>query len=187
MPHLLSLQVGMPQEVVTETRQGHMAWTSGIFKAPVEGPVWLGTLNLKGDGQADLTVHGGPDKAVLACSADHYHFWREEFPDIDWQPGAFGENFTIAGLTEDDVCISDIYSIGEAIIQVSQPRQPCWKLAAKLERPTLPKWVIKTGFSGWYFRVLQEGIVAAGQTLQLVERTIPDNTIAAVNRYLYEQ
>lgn len=187
MPSLLSLQVGMPQDILEETRQGQMVWTSGIFKTPVEGPVWLGMLNLQGDGQADLTVHGGPDKAVMAYSADHYPFWREEFPTVDWQPGAFGENFTIAGLTEDNVCIHDIYTVGEAIIQVSMPRQPCWKLAAKLKLRTLPRHVVKTGFSGWYFRVLQEGYVAAGQPIELIERTIPDNTIAAVNRYIYEQ
>src|SRR5690606_18685860 len=105
-------------------------WTTGFFKEPTLGPVWLGRTNLEGDGQADLVHHGGPDKAVLAYSADHYAAWREVLNNPALPFGAFGENFTIEGLKEADVCIGDTWKVGdEATIQLSQPRQPCWKLA----------------------------------------------------------
>ncbi|MBZ0281898.1 MAG: MOSC domain-containing protein [Anaerolineae bacterium] len=180
-PLLISLQVGLPRKVTDTGFTGKAStWESGIFKTPVTGAIWLGETHLAGDGQADLSVHGGPDKAVLAYSADHYPFWQTRLPDIQY--GAFGENFTIAGLTEDTVCINDVYAIGEARVQVSQPRQPCWKLARKLQSRDLPAHVIETGFSGWYFRVLMEGHVEAGQPIELVERSLSDWTITRVNR-----
>jgi MOSC domain-containing protein YiiM len=183
MAILQSIQVGMPREITQEKRPN--VWTSGIFKTPVHGPVWLGKLNLVGDGQADLMVHGGENKAVLGYSADHYSHWQANLPEIEWQAGAFGENFTIAGLDETKVCLKDIWMVGGAIVQVTQPRQPCWKLAAKLERKDLPKRVIQTGYSGWYFRVVQEGYVEAGQTFELLERRHHMHTIAAMNEGMY--
>ena len=150
------------------------SWTSGIFKAPISGPVWLGATNLEGDGQEDLKVHGGPDKAVMAYSADHYPFWRSKLTHLPELPyGAFGENFTLGGLTEDNVYMQDIYRIGEAVVQVTDPRQPCWKLARRMQTKEVGPLMIGTGYSGWYFRVLTEGHVEPGLPVELVER--PDS------------
>jgi MOSC domain-containing protein YiiM len=168
--HIVSLQVGMPQHFGDENSNGPSAagWVTSIFKQSVSGPVWLSKLNLKGDAQSDLTVHGGPDKAVLAYSAEHYPAWRSELRLPEFPLGAFGENLTVAGATEDDTCIGDVHQIGDAIIQVSQPRSPCWKLARKWNLADLPKRVVKSGRSGWYYRVLQEGTVEAGSDLKLL-------------------
>lgn len=158
------------------------SWTSAIFKEPVEGPIRLGTLHLAGDGQADPRVHGGPEKAVLAYSADHYPLWNADLAPLRLPYGAFGENFTIAGQTEASVCIGDTYSVGEARVQVAQPRTPCWKLARKWDLKDLPARVLDTGRTGWYFRVLQEGEVRRGMAIDLLERPLPQWTVARVGR-----
>ena len=196
MAALVSIQVGMPQtrgtegaarlKLLSECRRGtegaadpmDRPWTSGFVKEPVHGPVRLGRTNLNGDGQADLSVHGGVDKAILAYSADHYPVWREELGIDDLRYGAFGENFTIAGLDELSVCLGDIWQVGDVRVEVSQPRQPCWKLARRWARPDLPHRVIENGRSGWYFRVLSEGYVEVGQKLTLLDRPFPQWTIA---------
>jgi MOSC domain-containing protein YiiM len=187
-PVLVSIQVGMPKAHVDERREGRVnrVWTSGIFKQPVEGSIWLSRTNLAGDGQADLSVHGGPDKAVYAYPAAHYPFWRAELPEFEWSFGAFGENFTITGLTEESVCIDDVYVVGEARLQVSQPRQPCWKLARRLQIRDIGVRMMLTGYSGWYLRVLNESFVQAGLPVILEERPYPDWTIARVNRQLLQ-
>lgn len=186
-PILISLQVGLPKLLGKpgSTDPSERLWSTGILKEPVTVPIWLGRTNLAGDGQADLTLHGGPDKAVLAYSADHYPTWRAELKRDDFTYGAFGENFTIAGLTEDLVCVGDIYEIGESRVQVSQPRQPCWKLARKWNLPRLPARVVATGRSGWYLRVLHEGNVAVNQPVTLVAREFPQWTIRRVNDTIY--
>lgn len=178
---LLSVQVGHP--AVLDSDEG--SWVTSIFKSPVDGAIELGETNLAGDAQADLRVHGGPDKAVCVYSADHFAAWREELPDHACEPGAFGENFTVTGQTESTVCIDDVYAIGTAIVQVSQPRGPCWKLARRWKRLDFVRLVAKTGRTGWYLRVLRPGIVAAGQTFELLERSRPDLTIAQANRDQY--
>ncbi|MCL4708438.1 MOSC domain-containing protein [bacterium] len=180
---LLSLQVGMPKLLGKPgtTDPSERLWSTGIFKEPVIGPIWLGRTNLTGDGQADLTVHGGPDKTVLAYSAEHYPAWRAELKRNDFTFGAFGENFTITGLNEDEVCVGDIYEIGESRVQVSQPRRPCWKLARKWSLPQLPARVVATGRSGWYLRVMQEGHVAVNQPVRLVAREFPQWSIHRVS------
>lgn len=139
-------------------------------------PVWLGKTNLVGDGQADLKLHGGPDKAVLAYVAEHYSFWRKELR-LDLQYGAFGENFTISGLTENEVCIGDVYAVGEAVVQVSQPRQPCSKLARRWKMDDLVQRVHTSGRTGWYFRVLKEGYVEGELPITLLERPFPKWTV----------
>lgn len=179
-PLLLSIQVGRPRRMGVEGTSDPMErpWYSSFVKEPVEGPVWLGRTNLAGDRQADLKNHGGPDKAVLAYAAGHYPLWRVELNRPDFPFGAFGENFTIHDLTEATVCIGDVYAIGEARVQVSQPRQPCWKIARRWQIKDLTARVQKTGRTGWYFRVLSEGYVEAGLPVTLVERPFPQWTVA---------
>lgn len=162
---LLSVNVGLPREV--EWR-GKLVRTS-IFKAPVEGRVRVGRLNLAGDQQSDLSVHGGRDKAVYAYPSEHYAFWQAELPDAVLAPGAFGENFTIEGLLEDRVCIGDQIRCGTATFVVTQPRTPCFKLGIRFGRPDIVKRFQRSGRSGFYLAVLREGEVGAGDALELVE------------------
>jgi MOSC domain-containing protein YiiM len=187
MATLASIQVGMPREIGTEEAADPMdrPWRSGFFKEPVTGPLMLGTTNLEGDGQADRVHHGGVDKAVLCYSAAHYPGWREELgrPEIGF--GGFGENFTIDGQAEADVCIGDVYRVGGAVAQVSQPRQPCWKLARRWKIKTLTLTTQETGRTGWYFRVLTTGVVAPGDALELVARPNPEWTVARANRIMH--
>jgi MOSC domain-containing protein YiiM len=180
MAKLVSVQVGRPRE-----RFDDDVWVSAIFKDVVHGAIRLDSTNLAGDEQADRRVHGGPDKAVCVYSADHLPFWRVALERGDMEPGAFGENFSVAALIESDVCIGDVFEVGTAIVQVSQPRSPCWKLGRKWSRLDLPKIVIREGKTGWYLRVLQPGDVEAGQELRRVERPFPEWTITEANRLAY--
>ena len=141
-------------------------------------------LNLDEDRQADLTVHGGPYKAVYAYPSEHYPFWRQELPDIDLPFGKFGENFTTEGLLEDAVNIGDRYRVGSAILQVRQPRTPCYKLAVKFQRDDILQRFLKSGRSGFYFSVDQEGEVGAGDEVELFSRADQSLTVAEVN-HLY--
>mgnify|MGYP003384733161 CR=1 FL=1 len=146
---------------------------SGIVKRPVTGAVALRGHQLAGEETADLTVHGGPDKAVYAYSADHYPVWAVERPDHAERlavPGAFGENLTIAGLVEADLCIGDVHEIGTAQLQICQPRQPCSKFALVFGDATMPKAFVRSGRSGWYYRVVREGSLQAGDRVTLVDR-----------------
>jgi len=160
-------------------------WTTGIFKQPIDGPVRLGWTNLAGDQQADLKVHGGPDKAVCVYSAAHYTYWRETLQIADFSFGAFGENFTVDGLDESNVCIGDTFRIGDTVVEVSQPRQPCWKLARRWQLKDLAVQVQQTGLTGWYFRVMQEGTVAAGMPIQLENSPHPTWTLARANQVMH--
>ena len=161
-------------------------WTTSFFKEPAHGPVYLGKTNLNGDGQADLIHHGGPDKAVLAYAATHYAYWRVTMNNPSLPFGAFGENFTVQGLSEAEVCIGDTWQIGDqAVVQVSQPRQPCWKLARRWRIKPLALQVQQTGRTGWYFRVLKEGVVAAGMQLVLKERPNTGWTVERANRVMH--
>ncbi len=177
---LVSIQVGLPRKLGVADAADPMdrLWESGFVKEPVSGPVWLGRTNLAGDGQADREHHGGPDKAVLAYAAAHYPLWRAELNRPELPYGAFAENFTIDGLTEETVCIGDVYAIGEARVQVSQPRQPCWKIARRWRIKDLTVRVRETGRTGWYLRVLQEGYVEPGLDVVLIERPFPQWTVA---------
>ena len=162
-------------------------WQSAIWKTAVLAPVQVGALGLDGDVQADTRVHGGPEKAVLAYAVRHYTTtWRGVF-GRELLPGAFGENLAIDGLDETSVAIGDVFAIGSALLQVSQPRGPCWKLVRKFRRDDLVERVIENGFTGWYLRVLEEGVVAAGQPIALVDRPHPALTIAVVNRVLHHR
>jgi MOSC domain-containing protein YiiM len=184
---LSSIQIGKPASYGSDdaTDPHDESWTTGFFKTPVEGAVWAAATNLEGDGQADLKNHGGIDKAVLAYSADHYPPWRRELSMPEMPHGAFGENFTIAGLSEESVHIGDIFGIGAARFEVSQPRQPCWKLARRWRMHELLGLVIRNGRTGWYFRVLAPGRVEKQMPVTLLERPNPEWSIARANQILH--
>ena len=162
-------------------------WRTGFYKSPVAGPVHLGRTNLVGDGQANLKVHGGTDKAVLGYAASHYAAWREELRLPDLPYGAFAENFTITFLHEGNVCLGDVYAIGRARVQVSQPRQPCGNITRRWKLPGLTERVQATGRHGWYMRVLEEGEVEAGEPIALLERPNADWTIERAFRAMNER
>ncbi|MNI40051.1 6-N-hydroxylaminopurine resistance protein [compost metagenome] len=157
---VISLNVGKP---VTVDYRGKPLET-GIYKLPASGPVQLLALGFEGDGQADLVNHGGPDRAVCVYPIEHYKYWEEHLGK-QLEYSAFGENITISGLLETEVCIGDVYEIGSAVLQVSQPRFPCFKLSQKHGAADMPAKVLSTGYSGFYFRVLKEGHIAAGDTV----------------------
>jgi len=163
---VLSVNVGLPREV---TWQGRLV-TTGIFKEPVNPPVMLRELNLEGDGQADLTVHGGVTKAVYAYPSEHYTFWRAEFPEMNLPFGMFGENFTTEGLLEEAVYIGDRFRIGEAEVMATEPRMPCYKLGLKFGRSDIIKRFLASRRTGFYFAVKREGRVGAGDTIELIGR-----------------
>lgn len=168
-PTLLSVQVGAVAPL------GPDGVPSGFVKRPVAGPVWVGALNLEGDAQADLRVHGGPDKAVYAYAAGHYAAWRAEFPEHAdrMTSGVFGENLTVDGLVEADLCVGDVHAIGAARLQVCQPRTPCFKFALRFDDRRMPRAMVQSGRSGWYYRVLEEGALQAGDAVRLLERPNP--------------
>jgi len=177
---LLSVNVGLPHEI---ERKGKIVRTS-IFKAPVEGQVRAVQLNLDGDQQSDLSVHGGIDKAVYAYPSEHYPFWRQQLPDMDLPWGAFGENFTTEGLLEEAVHIRDRFRAGSAEFVVTQPRMPCYKLGIRFNRPDIVKLFLQSGRSGFYLAVCKEGEVAAGDSIQLLKRDEHGVTVAdIVNLY----
>ena len=158
---LISINVARPQLISVHGKRVE----TGIFKVPVAGPVKVGELNLQGDGQADLSVHGGPDKAVYVYPWENVVYWKEALQREDLKPGSFGENLTVDGLLEEQVAIGDGFEIGTARFQVTQPRLPCFKLALALETPSLPKTFLESGRTGFYLRVLQEGTIEAGDTI----------------------
>ncbi len=181
---LISIQVGLPREVTWRGRNV----TTGIFKEPVEGAVMMRTLDLDGDRQADLSVHGGPDKAVYAYPAEHYGYWRNELPDMTLPYGMFGENLTTEGLLESDINIGDRFLIGGAAVVVTQPRVPCSKLAVKFGRADILKRFLQSRRSGFYFRVLREGEVQAGDKIERLGRDGHGVSVDDINRlYAFEQ
>lgn len=177
----------MPRSLGTEgaTHPMQRPWVTATFKEPVSGPVRLGPEGLMGDGQADRRVHGGPEKALLAYCAEHYAFWRERLGRQDIGPGGFGENLAMEGTDEGLVCIGDSYRIGTTRVQVSQPRTPCWKQARRWERKDMVLLIQQSGKTGWYYRVLEQGTLQAGDTVELLERPFPALTIARANGAMY--
>jgi MOSC domain-containing protein YiiM len=169
------VNVGLPREVNWKGK----TVTTGIFKEPVRQRVMVQALNLDGDGQADLSVHGGADKAVYVYPFEHYDYWRSKLPDTDLPLAVFGENFTTTGLTEGEVNIGDCFQIGTVKVMVTQPRLPCYKLGIRFGKPDIVKQFLASGRTGFYFRVLQEGEVEAGDSLELVSRD--DNNITVAN------
>lgn len=160
---------------------------SGICKTPVDRPVLLGPTGFEGDEQGDPRVHGGPQKAVHHYPADHYPLWQAELGPLPplQQPGAFGENLSTHGLTEENVAIGDSFALGKAVIQVSQGRQPCWKLNLRFGVADMARQVQDTGRTGWYYRVLQPGLVAPDDRMQLLSRPAPQWTLHRLWHALY--
>jgi MOSC domain-containing protein YiiM len=166
MMKVISVNVGLPRQVSHEKRQV----VTSIFKEPVEGRVKVTTLNLNGDAQADLSVHGGVDKAIYSYSKEHYNYWKEAYPMIDMPFGMFGENLTTQGLYEDMVNIGDQYQIGSSRLVVTQPRMPCYKLGIKFGRMDIIEKFINSQRPGIYYRVLEEGELGAGDSIELLYR-----------------
>lgn len=169
-PRVLSVQTGAIAPL------GRKPVPSAFVKTPIGGPIRVTRLGLAGDAQADRRVHGGPDKAVYAYAMANYAAWAAETPHHAalLTPGGFGENLTIGGLTEADLCAGDIHAIGTAILQLCQPRQPCFKLALRFADGRMPRAMVRNGLSGWYYRVLEEGTLSPGDALRPIARPHPD-------------
>lgn len=178
-PVLISIQVGQPRWIGKDgAADGERPVLTAFIKEPVPGAVRVSPTGLAGDRQADERNHGGSHMALLAYAAAHYPRWHEELGRPDMTPGSFAENLTIDGLDEATVCIGDTYAIGEVRLQVSQPRQPCFKISRRWQLPDLTKRVEVTGRTGWYSRVMTEGTIEAGTPVVLIERPYPEWTIA---------
>ncbi len=158
---LNSIHVGQPREVEYHGK----TITTSIFKEEISGPVNVGKLNIEGDKQADLMVHGGVEKAVYAYPIEHYEYWKEIRSDLKYSPGVFGENLSVSGMNEKTVCVGDVYRIGSVLFSVTIPRMPCFKLGIKMGDPTIIKDFMKSERSGFYLQVLEEGVIEAGQEI----------------------
>jgi MOSC domain-containing protein YiiM len=181
---VISVNVGQPREVVWK---GRTVLTS-IFKEPVAGRIVARKLDLDGDRQSDLSVHGGPNKAIYVYPAEHYSYWREQFPTMELPWGMFGENLTTEGLEEKTVHIGDQFRVGSTRVVVTQPRFPCYKLGIKFQRDDILKRFLKSGFTGFYLAVLEEGEVAAGDPITLLERD--ENAVSVsdvISLYTYDK
>jgi MOSC domain-containing protein YiiM len=178
---IVSLQVG---------KVGVLNWRgreieSAFSKQPIAGPVDVTGLGLTGDEQGDMVNHGGRDKAVCVYPAEHYAYWNERL-GLELGPAGFGENLTVSGARETEVCIGDVYTCGHAAFEVSQPRQPCFKIAATYGIKALPAWVQQSGYTGYYLRVLAEGAIGAGEQLRLEQRPHPTLSVAEANRVMHD-
>jgi MOSC domain-containing protein YiiM len=180
---IISVNVGLPREVMWKG----MKVSTAIFKEPVVGPVLINPLNLVGDQQADLTVHGGTDKAVYAYPAEHYEYWRQELPDVTFSWGSFGENLTTDGLLDDDLCIGDQLRIGSAVLIVTQPRMPCYKLALRFGRDDMIRRFVASQRPGFYLSVIEPGEVRAGSKVEILTRDPNEVSVAdAVKLFLHQ-
>jgi MOSC domain-containing protein YiiM len=175
---MISLNVARPRLTVYRGE----TINTGIFKKPVSGRIALRTLNLDGDQQADLTVHGGPYKAVYAYPSEHYEYWQRQLPGMDLPWGIFGENFTTVGLSEDELHVGDRFRIGSSTLMVRQPRMPCYKLAARFQRDDVIERFLSSGRSGVLFSVEEEGEVGNGDSFDLISQNQDGITIAEMNR-----
>jgi len=175
---IVSVNVGLPREVVWK---GSTVQTA-IFKEPVAGAVAIRELNLAGDQQADLAVHGGSKKAVYAYPAEHYEYWRKQLSNVSLSWGAFGENLTTEGLWEDTICIGDLLGVGSALLQITQPRMPCYKLELRFNRDDMIKRFLVSGRSGFYFSVIERGHVAAGSKVEFLDRDRDGVTVSDIVR-----
>jgi MOSC domain-containing protein YiiM len=174
---VVSVNVGRPRLVLWKGTQV----STGIFKTPVEGAIEVKRLNLHGDRQADLSVHGGPNKAIYGYPSEHYPFWRKELPDADLAWGAFGENLTTEGLFEDSLYIGDRLRIGSALLMVTQPRMPCYKITIRFGRDDMIKRFVASNTSGFYFAVVEEGALSAEDRIEIVGRDSARVSVKDIN------
>ena len=181
MARLLSVNVGLPRDIEWKGRTVH----TGIWKNPVRGRCRVGRFNLDGDGQGDLAGHGGEQRAVFVYQIESYRYWQEQLKRTDFVHGQFGENFTIEGLPDDAVCIGDRYQIGSALFEVTQPRVTCYRVGIRMNEPRMPALLTSSGRPGFYFRVLQEGEVGAGDEIVKVGEANERMTVAEINALLY--
>lgn len=181
MGRLVSVNVGMPKNVPWRDKTVY----TGIWKAPVEGPVMVRRLNIDGDGQGDLAGHGGEQRAVMVYQSESYDFWKTYLGRDDLRPGHFGENFTVTGLADDDVCIGDRYRIGDAEFEVTQPRVTCFRVGMRLDEPDMPNLLVSAHRPGFYFRVIAEGRVRAGDDIVRTQRGRHELSVADVDALLY--
>ena len=182
---LRSVQVGTPHRYRADRRANgaEYQWETSFYRAPSSQPRWLYTTHLEGNAQADTKNHGRPEQAVLLYAAAHYPLWQAELGRPDLGPGGFAENFTVDGLTEDTACIGDVYAVGDARIQVTGPRYPCWKIERRWGIEGLTARVAQTGRTGWYSRVVREGLIEPGMPVLLAERPYPRWTVALTNDF----
>jgi MOSC domain-containing protein YiiM/ferredoxin-NADP reductase len=181
MARLLSVNVGLPRDILWKERTVH----TGIWKNPVHGRVPVSRLNLEGDGQGDVAGHGGEQRAVFVYQIESYRYWQEQLKRTDFVYGQFGENFTIEGLPDDIVCIGDRYQIGSALFEVTQPRVTCYRVGIRMNEPRMASLLTSSGRPGFYFRVLQEGEVGAGDEIVKVREANERMTVADINALLY--
>ena len=175
---VVSVNVGLPRVVEWKG----ITVSTGSFKEPVAGTVMVRRDNLDGDRQADLTVHGGPNKAVYGYASEHYPYWRKQYPQMELPWGVFGENLTTEGVSEDSLHIGDTVRVGSAVLRVVQPRQPCYKLQIRFGRDDIIQRFLVSGRSGFYFSIVEEGDVEAGSAIEVVSRDENQVTIADINR-----
>src|SRR5215475_13049958 len=181
MARLLSVNVGLPRDIAWNGRAVH----TGIWKNPERGRCRVGRLNLDGDGQGDLTGHGGEQRAAFVYQIESYRYWQERLKRTDFVHGQFGENFTVEGLPDDAVCIGDRYQIGGALFEVTQPRVTCYRVGIRMNEPRMPALLTSSGRPGFYFRVLEEGEVGAGDEIVKVGEANERMTVAEINALLY--
>src|SRR5438067_13290023 len=180
MARLLSINVGLPRDISWQGRIVHTA----IWKDPLRGPCRVRRLNLDGDGQGDLAGHGGEQRAVFVYQIESYRFWQQQLKRTDFVHGQFGENFTIEGLPDDAVCIGDRYQIGGALFEVTQPRVTCYRVGIRMNEPQMPALLTSSGWPGFYFRVLREGEVGAGDEIVKVGEANERMTVAEIDAML---
>src|SRR5579863_2471519 len=181
MARLLSVNVGLPRDVAWKERTVH----TGVWKKPVTGRCRVGRLNLEGDGQGDLAGHGGEHRAVFVYQIESYRYWQEQLKRTDFVYGQFGENFTVEALPDDVVCIGDHYQIGSALFEVTQPRVTCFRVGIRMNEPRMAALLTSSGRPGFYFRVLREGEVGAGDEIVKVGEAQERMTVAEINALLY--
>ncbi len=181
MARLLSVNVGLPRDIEWKGRTVH----TGIWKEPLPGRCRVGRLNLEGDGQGDLAGHGGEQRAVFVYQIESYRYWQEQLNRTDFVHGQFGENFTVEGLPDDAVCVGDRYQIGSALFEVTQPRVTCYRVGIRMNEPRMPALLTSSGRTGFYLRVLQEGVIGAGDEIRKVGEAEMRMTVAEINALLY--
>src|SRR3954454_9488933 len=182
MARLISVNVGLPHDIVWQAKAVHTA----VWKAPLSGPRMVRRLNIDGDGQGDLGGHGGEHRAVLVYQTDSYRYWQSQLHRNDFTYGQFGENFTVDGLSDQEVCVGDRYRVGGALLEVTQPRVTCYRVGIRMNEPRMAALLVAHGGPGFYLRVLEEGEVEAGDEVDQVAQGLERVSVAEVNALLYK-